>query len=70
MAASAVFRRDNQQRLADWYGIMLTAGVPLERIEVSGDRIAQVTREDVMGVITRYLVRPQHVDAILLPGDE
>ncbi|OYW42782.1 MAG: hypothetical protein B7Z38_03865 [Rhodobacterales bacterium 12-64-8] len=70
MAASAVFRRDNQQRLADWYGIMLTAGVPLERIEVSGDRIAAVTREDVMGVITRYLVRPQHVDAILLPGDE
>lgn len=70
IAASAVFRRDNQQRLADWYGIMLTAGVPLERIEASDERVAAVTREDVMGVITRYLVRPQHVDAILLPGDE
>jgi len=70
MAASAVFRRDNQQRLADWYGVMLSSGVPLERIEASDERIAAVTREDVARVISRYLVKPHHVDAILLPGDE
>jgi zinc protease len=70
IAASAVFRRDNQQRLADWYGLMLSAGVSLERIESWDERIAAVTREDVMDVVTRYLVRPHHVDSILLPEGE
>ncbi len=70
IAASAVFRRDNQQRLADWYGVMLAAGVPLEQIEAWDERIAAVTREDVMDVVTRYLTRPHHVDSILLPEAE
>lgn len=67
IAASAVFRRDNQQTLADWYGISLAAGVPLEDIESWDERIAAVTREDVVAAIGRYLVGPRHVDAKLLP---
>lgn len=67
IAASAVFRRDNQQRLADWYGVMVAAGVSLERIEMADKRIAEVTREDVMDVVVRYLITPHHVDSILLP---
>jgi zinc protease len=70
IAASAVFRRDNQQQLADWYGLMLSSGVPLERIETWDERIAAVTREDVVDVVTRYLIAPHHVDSILLPGRE
>lgn len=70
IAASAVFRRDNQQQLADWYGLMLSSGVPLERIETWDERIAAVTREDVVDVVTRYLIAPHHVDSILLPGGE
>ena len=67
IAASAVFRRDNQQTLADWYGISLAAGVPLEGIEAWDERIAAVTREDVIAAFSRYLVGPHHVDAKLQP---
>jgi len=70
IAASAVFRRDNQQRLADWYGLMLSSGVSLEHIETWDERIAAVTREDVIEVIKRYLIKPHHVDSILLPEDK
>ncbi len=70
IAASAVFRRDNQQRLADWYGLMLSAGVSLERIETWDERVEAVTREDVMDVVTRYLIAPHHVDSVLLPEGE
>jgi zinc protease len=62
-----VFRRDNQQTLADWYGISLAAGVPLEGIEAWDERIAAVTREDVIAAFRRYLIGPHHVDAKLLP---
>jgi zinc protease len=67
IAASAIFRRDNQQTLADWYGVSLAAGVPLEGIETWDERIAAVTREDVVAAMSRYIVGPHHVDAKLLP---
>lgn len=70
IGASAVFRRDNQQRLADWYGVMLSSGVPLERIETWDTRVEAVTREDVIDVVARYLIEPHHVDSILLPVSE
>ncbi|MEZ6030537.1 MAG: pitrilysin family protein [Hyphomonadaceae bacterium] len=70
IAASAVFRQDNQQTLADWYGEMLITGMPLARIETWDNRIADVTSDDVRSAITRYLIEPHHVDAFLLPEGE
>lgn len=70
IAASAVFRRDNQQELADWYGVSLAAGAQLESIEAWDARVAAVTRDQVRAVISRYLVGSHHVDARLLPVSE
>lgn len=70
LAAAAIYRRDNQQQLADWYGAMLAAGMPLDSIGAWDARIAAVSREDVMAVIGRYMVEAHHVDATLLPEAE
>lgn len=68
IAASAIFARDNQSSLADWYGQQLVAGVPLRRIETWDERIRAVTAADVKRVMNKYLSGVNHVDARLLPG--
>lgn len=70
IAASAVFRRYNQQDLADWYDVSLAAGVPLDSIAAWDARVAAVTRDEVRTVVSRYLVVPHHVDAKLLPAGQ
>lgn len=67
LAASEVFRRDNQMDMANWYGAMLIAGLPLEKIAARDDEIAAVTPEQVRAVMRRYL-GAAHIDATLLPG--
>ena len=67
IAADAVFRRDNQMDMANWYGSMLTAGMTIEQIEAYEDDIAAVTAEEVKSAMNRYL-RLNHVDGLLLPG--
>lgn len=66
MAANAVFRRDNQMDMANWYGGMLTAGMTVEQIEAYEADIEAVTAEQVQAVLNRYL-RLNHVDGLLLP---
>jgi zinc protease len=67
IAADAVFRRDNQMEMANWYGGMLTAGMTMEQIAAYESDIAAVTTEQVRSALNRYL-RLNHVDALLLPG--
>lgn len=67
IAASAIFARDNQSSLADWYGQQMAAGVPVERIEHWDERIRAVTAADVKRVMNKYLKGVNHVDATLLP---
>ncbi len=67
IAASAVFTRDNQMSLAEWYGERLTAGQTVAQIEGWEDRIRAVTAADVMRTMNRYLVGTNYVDAVLLP---
>jgi zinc protease len=67
IAASSIHRRDNQQRLAEWYAVQLVAGQSLESIETWDDRIQAVTAEQVKAALNKYLTRPGYVDAVLLP---
>lgn len=67
IAASAIFARDNQMRLAEWYGERLTAGQTVEQIEGWEDRVRAVTAADVMRAMNRYLAGTNYVDAVLLP---
>jgi len=67
IAASAIFARDNQMSMAEWYGERLTAGQTLEHIEGWDERIRAVTAADVVRVLNKYLAGVNHVDALLLP---
>jgi zinc protease len=67
IAASAIFRRDNQMELANWYGGLLVAGMSLDQIEAMDDRIAAVTAADVQRVLKRLLSGVHHIDGVLLP---
>lgn len=67
LAAEAVFRRDNQMDMANWYGGQLTAGLTLEQIAAEDARIANVTAADVKAAMNRYLRGPRYVDGLLAP---
>jgi len=68
LAASDVFRRDNQMEMATWYGGLLSAGLSLDQIAALKSQLAGVTPEQVRIVMRKYLAGPAHVDATLLPG--
>lgn len=67
IAASAIFTRDNQMAMAEWYGQLLTAGQSLEHIETWDERIGAVTAKDVVRAMNKYMTGVNHVDAVLLP---
>ena len=67
IAASAIFTRDNQMSMANWYGELLTAGQTVEQIEGWDERIRAVTAADVVRAMSRYLAGTNYVDAVLLP---
>lgn len=67
LAAEAVFRRDNQVDMANWYGAMLTAGLSLEQIARHDREIANVSAADVKAVMNRYLRGQNYVDSLLAP---
>jgi predicted Zn-dependent peptidase len=67
LAAEAVFRRDNQMDMANWYGAMLTAGMSIRQIVDQDARIASVTAADVKAAMNRYLRGPRYVDSLLAP---
>lgn len=67
IAASAIFTRDNQMSMANWYGELLTAGQTVEQIEGWDERIRAVTSADVVRAMSRYLAGTNYVDAVLLP---
>ena len=67
IAASAIFTRDNQMSMVNWYGELLTAGQTVEQIEGWDERIRAVTAADVVRAMSRYLAGTNYVDAVLLP---
>jgi zinc protease len=70
IAAAAIYVRDSQMGMAQWYGAQLAAGETVERIESWDDRIRAVTREDVMAALNDVLAGTHHVDARLLEAAE
>lgn len=67
LAAMQIFQRDNQVRMANWYGGRLTAGQTVEQIEAWDDRMASVTAEQVKTTLNKYLSGVHYVDSRLLP---
>ena len=67
LAADAVFRRDNQMDMANWYGAMLAAGLSLDQIAEQDKRIASVSAADVKAAMNRYLRGPRYIDSLLAP---
>ena len=67
IAAAQIFQRDNQVRMANWYGGRLTAGQTIEEIEAWDDRIQAVTAEQARTALNTYLSGVNYIDARLLP---
>ena len=67
LVAEAIYARDSQMTLANWYGASLTTGLTLDDIAAWPDRIEAVTADDVRAV-ARYLDRKRGVSGYLLPA--
>ncbi len=67
LVADAVFARDNQQFLAQAYGVGLTTGETVEQVTTYPDRVEKVTADDVNRVAQIVFANPAQVTAYLQP---
>ncbi len=68
LIAEAVYARDSQMTLANWYGASLATGLTLADIAAWPDRIEAVTVEQVQAAL-RYLDKRRAVAGYLLPAE-
>ena len=68
LVAEAIYARDSQMQLANWYGASLTTGLSLADIEAWPERIEAVTAADVAAVLP-LLERRRGVSGYLLEAD-
>ncbi len=68
LIAEAIYARDSQMTLANWYGASLTTGLSLADIAAWPERIEAVTAEDVRNA-ARHLDRKRGVSGYLLPAE-
>ncbi len=68
VAAAAIFARDSQVAMANWYGSQIVVGQTPDQIAHWDDRIRAVTREQVMAAMKAYLSGTNFVDGSLLQG--
>ena len=68
LIAEAIYARDSQMLLANWYGASLATGMSLADIAAWPDRIEAVTAADVAGVL-RFLDARRGVTGFLLSAD-
>ena len=70
LQAVVVYALDNPQSVASIFGNALSVGITVEQIESWPDRVAAVTREQII-VIAREVLRPERsVTGLLLPAEE
>ncbi len=69
MAASAVYSRDSQEALANFYGGSLVQGETLDEIVAWPEQIEAVTREEVMAIARTTLNMDESVTGLLLPAE-
>lgn len=65
LVAEAIYARDSQVTLANWYGASLTTGMSLQDIAEWPDRIEAVTAEEVRNAL-RYLDKRRGVTGYLM----
>ena len=68
LIAEAIYARDSQMTLANWYGASLTTGLTLEDIAAWPDRIEAVTADGVRKA-ARHLDRKRGVSGYLLQAE-
>ncbi len=68
LIAEAVYARDSQMTLANWYGSSLATGMTIEDIEAWPERIEKVTAESVRDAL-RYLSRRHAVSGYLMQAE-
>ena len=68
LVAEAIYARDSQMLLANWYGASLAAGLTLQDITEWPDRIEAVTSEDLAAVMP-YLDKKRGVTGYLLQAE-
>ena len=66
LIADAVFAQDSQATLARWYGVALTTGSTVERVNTWPDRIRAVTSADVMQAAKTLLDKRRSVTGYLI----
>ncbi len=69
LIAEAIYARDSQTTLANWYGASLTTGMSLDDIARWPDRIEAVTADEVRQALA-HLDRRLAVSGYLLPAEE
>jgi zinc protease len=69
MIASATYALDNPQSIASIYGSVLTVGLDIDLIEQWPERVAAVTRDQVLEAARAVLQPERSVTGILYPGD-
>lgn len=70
LQAAVVYALDNPQSVARIFGNALSVGITVEQIESWPNRVAAVTREQIMA-IAREILRPERsVTGLLLPAEE
>jgi zinc protease len=70
LIADTVYARDNQQALAQAYGVGLTTGLTVDEITAYPDRVATVAVDDVLAAAHRVLEGPAHVTGYLRSPEE
>ena len=68
LVAEAIYARDSQMLLANWYGASLATGLTLEDIAQWPDRIEAVTADDIAGVL-HHLDNSRGVAGYLLKAE-
>ncbi|MBT3170984.1 MAG: insulinase family protein, partial [Rhodospirillaceae bacterium] len=70
LQAVVVYALDNPQSVASIFGNALSVGITVEEIERWPERVAAVTREQIMAVARRVLRPERSVTGYLLPAEE
>ena len=69
LIADSVFAQDNQAMLARWYGVALTTGLSVERVQDWPNRIRTVTAEAVQEAARKWLDKRRSDTGYLVKAD-
>ncbi|BCW90289.1 putative zinc protease [Alphaproteobacteria bacterium SO-S41] len=69
LVANAIYARDDQESMANYYGEGLTYGQSIAELEAWPDKIQAVTAEQVKAVANAYLRPERSVSGTLEPGE-